>query len=85
MDTQAITERLKAKGVKARGHIHSEHHALADKLCKELGDPKHFGAFLRIAQTHNHQKILQILGQVLDNPKVQHKPSLFMYLIKNNK
>lgn len=84
MDTSQITDKLKARQKTGRGRIHSAHHALADRLAKELNDPKHFGAYLKLAITHDHQKLLNLLGQIKENSNAKTPAKLFMYMVKNS-
>ncbi len=62
--------------------LHSANHVLADELATMLNDPKHFGFYLKMAATVPHPVLQRLAGEVLENPKVQHKGKLFAYLIK---
>ena len=62
--------------------LHSEAHVLADELATKLGDPKHFGFYLKLATTQSHAVLRQICGNVLDSREVKNKGKLFAYLIK---
>lgn len=62
--------------------LHSANHVMADQLAAKLNDPKHFGFYLKMASTVPHPVLERLAGEVLENPKVQHKGKLFAYLIK---
>lgn len=62
--------------------LHSANHVLADQLANMLDDPKHFGFYLKMTTTIPHQVLQRLAGEVLENPKVQHKGKLFAYLVK---
>lgn len=69
-------------------HLHTPSHLLAEELATKLNDRKHFGYFLKMTYTHNHDVLRRILGEVLENPKVDNKGRLFTYLLsklKDNK
>lgn len=82
MDSTQILERLKKREKRARGHMHSPNHILADELAVKLGDPSHFGAYLKLATTKNHDQLRLILGKVLESTTAKSKPRLFMFLVK---
>jgi hypothetical protein len=63
-------------------HLHSASHALADELCKRLGDSKHFGFYLRMANTYDHGYLRRIAGEVLESKTTKNPGALFAYLIK---
>jgi hypothetical protein len=63
-------------------HIHSPAHALADELSVKLNDKSHFGFYLRIALTHNHDFLRRIAGEVLENKTTKKPGALFSYLVK---
>ncbi len=67
------------------GHLHSASHLLADELATKLNDKKHFGFYLKMALTHNHDFLRGLLGQVLESKTVKNPGKLFAFLIKKNK
>jgi hypothetical protein len=69
---------------KINPHLHSPAHLLADEMCKKFNDKKHFGFYLKMAITHNHDYLRGLMGQVLENSKVETPGKLFAYLIKKN-
>jgi hypothetical protein len=64
--------------------LHSAAHLLADELSQQMNDRAHFGLYLKMAVTHPPDLLRKIAGEVLENPKVQHKGRLFSYLIKKH-
>lgn len=62
-------------------HLHSPNHVLADELASKLGDPRHFGFYLKTAQTTDHNVLRQILGGILEG-KPSNPGALFAYLVK---
>lgn len=67
------------------GHLHSASHLLADELATKLNDKKHFGFYLKMALTHNHDFLRGLLGQVLESKTVKSQGKLFAFLIKKSK
>lgn len=65
-------------------HLHSPAHLLADELCLKLNDKKHFGFYLKMAVTYDHDYLRNLAGQILENKNVQTPGKLFAYLIKKN-
>lgn len=63
-------------------HIHSPAHALADELSVKLSDRKHFGFYLKMATTQDHNLLRSLAGQVLENKSTKSPGALFAYLIK---
>ncbi len=74
----------KNKHLLSKKHLHSPAHLLADELSKKFADPKHFGAYLKLALTHDHAQLRKIAGDVLENPNVTTPAKLFMFLVKKN-
>lgn len=74
----------KSKGVKieVNKYLHSPDHLLADELATKLNDHQHFGFYLKMATTQDHNVLRSILGQVLEGKNVQTPGRLFAYLIK---
>jgi len=68
---------------KKDSHLHSAAHALADELSTRLSDKKHFGFYLKMALTHNHDLLRRIAGEVLEG-KPKKPGALFAYLIKKH-
>ena len=58
-------------------HIHSPAHALADELANKFSDQKHFGFYLKIALTHDHNFLRKIAGDVLES-RTTKKPGLYL-------
>lgn len=65
-------------------HLHSPAHVLADELSVKLNDKKHFGFYLKMALTYNHQLLRRLAGEVLEQ-KATKPGALFTYLVKMNK
>jgi len=65
-------------------HLHSSDHVLADELATRLKDKSHFGFYLGMAKSHNHDFLRGIAGQVLEG-KAKKPGALFAYLVKKNK
>ncbi len=65
-------------------HLHSPAHALADELSVKLNDKKHFGFYLKMALTHDHNLLRRIAGEVLENKSAKKPGALFAYLVKKN-
>jgi hypothetical protein len=65
-------------------HLHSPDHLLADELCQKFNDKKHFGFYLKMATTHNHDFLRNLAGQVLESKAVKTPGRLFAYLIKKS-
>lgn len=70
---------------KVNPHLHSPAHLLADEMCQKFNDKKHFGFYLKMALTHNHDYLRGLMGQVLEGQGVKTPGKLFAYLIKKNK
>jgi len=70
---------------KINPHLHSPAHLLADELSVKLNDRKHFGFYLKMALTHNHDFLRNLAGQILESKTVKTPGKLFAYLIKKNK
>ncbi len=75
----------KKKHLETKKHLHSPAHLLADELSKKFADPKHFGAYLKLALTHDQAQLRKIAGDVLENPNVTTPAKLFMFLVKKSK
>lgn len=65
-------------------HIHSPAHALADELSNKLSDKKHFGFYLKLAVTNDHNLLRSLAGQVLESKTTRKPGALFAYLIKKH-
>ncbi len=65
-------------------HIHSPAHALADELANRLSDRRHFGLYLKMALTHDHNFLRRLAGEVLENKTTKKPGALFSYLIKKH-
>jgi len=84
MNLEDFGAKLKKSKAKSQGKIHSADHHIADQLSRMMNEPKRFGFYLKMAQTHNHGYLLKIANEILENPKVISKGKLFAYLIKKN-
>ena len=69
---------------KKEQHIHSPAHALADELSKKFSDEKHFGFYLKMATTQDHNLLRNLAGQVLESKATKNPGALFAYLIKKH-
>lgn len=65
-------------------YLHSPAHVLADELSVKLNDKKHFGFYLKMALTHDHNLMRRIAGEVLESQSTKKPGALFAYLIKKN-
>lgn len=81
---QSINKKLAQRGKENKQYIHSPAHMLADELSKKLNDTKHFGLYLRLAVTHDHNVLRNIMGQVLESKNVKSPGKLFSFLVKKN-
>lgn len=66
-------------------HLHSPAHALADELANKFADKKHFGFYLKMALTYDHNVLRRIAGEVLESKSTKRPGALFAYLVKKNK
>lgn len=65
-------------------HLHSPAHVLADELSVKLNDRKHFGFYLKMALTYDHNLLRAIAGEVLESKTTKKPGALFAYLIKKS-
>lgn len=79
-----INGKFAERKAKNRRHLHSPDHVLADELSTKLRDTRHFGYYLKMATTHNHQVLRNILGQVLEGKDVKNPGKLFTFLLKKH-
>lgn len=70
---------------KKNQYLHSPAHLLADELSVKFNDKKHFGFYLKMALTYNHDFLRNLAGQVLENKAVTTPGKLFAYLVKKNR
>lgn len=75
-------ERLTIK--KKSQYLHSSDHLLADELSQKLRDPRHFGFYLKMAGTHDHDFLRKLAGEVLESKDVKSPGKLFSFLIKKH-
>ena len=68
----------------ANKHLHSPAHLLADELSVKLNDKKHFGFYLKMAVTYDHNFLRKLMGEILENKNVQTPGKLFADLIKKH-
>ncbi|MBI3952376.1 MAG: hypothetical protein HY336_00265 [Candidatus Doudnabacteria bacterium] len=80
--TMEIKRQLKKK---KDPHLHSAAHVLADELSVKLSDKKHFGFYLKMALTHDHDLLRRIAGEVLESKSAKRPGALFAYLLKKSK
>jgi 2'-5' RNA ligase len=64
-------------------HLHSPDHVLADELSSKLGDPRHFGYYLKTARTMDHNVLRHIMGGILEGNSSS-PGALFAYLVKKH-
>lgn len=69
---------------KKNTHLHSAAHALADELSYKLSDKNHFGFYLKMALTYDHDLLRRIAGEVMEAKEAKNPGSLFTYLLKKN-
>lgn len=65
-------------------HLHSPAHVLADELANKLGDPRHFGFYLKMATDMDHNVLRKLMGEVLEGNS-SNPGALFAFLIKKYK
>ena len=65
-------------------HLHSPAHLLADELANKLNDKKHFGFYLKMATTYDHNFLRGLMGKILENNNAKTPGRLFAYLIKKH-
>jgi hypothetical protein len=65
-------------------YLHSPAHLLADELSIKLRDRKHFGFYLKVALTHDHNFLRKLAGEVLESNDVRSPGKLFAFLIKKH-
>jgi hypothetical protein len=65
-------------------HLHSPAHVLADELANKLGDPRHFGFYLKMATDMDHNVLRKLMGEVLEGSS-SNPGALFAFLIKKHK
>lgn len=82
MDKETENKRLRDRAAKSRKYLHSPSHLLADELSKKFGDTKHFGLYLKLAVTVDHEVLRRIMGEVLEKSDVTTPGKLFSYLVK---
>lgn len=54
-------------------------------LADELGDPKHYSLYIKLAKTHPRQILDEALSYVKDYPNAKSKGRLFMWRLKQIK
>ena len=69
---------------KSEQHLHSPAHVLADELSVKLNDRRHFGFYLKIALTNDHNILRKIAGEVLESKTTKSPGALFAYLVKKH-
>ena len=79
-----VTVRGKSKPqkVEVNKYLHSSAHLLAEEMCQKFNDKKHFGFYLKMATTFDHNFLRGLMGQILENRNVKTPGKLFAYLIK---
>jgi hypothetical protein len=65
-------------------HLHSPAHVLADELANKLGDPRHFGFYLKMATDMDHNVLRKLMGEVLEGTS-SNPGALFAFLVKKYK
>lgn len=84
MESIGTSKRLQAKTPKKNSHLHSANHLLADELSMRFADPKHFGFYLKMAVTYDHNFLRKLAGDILEKKDVTSPGRLFAYLIKKH-
>lgn len=72
------------KQFKKNQYLHSPAHLLADELSQKLGDPQHFGFYLKMATSYDHNLLRRLAGEVLESKTTKRPGALFAYLIKKH-
>jgi 2'-5' RNA ligase len=65
-------------------HLHSPNHVLADELANKLGDPRHFGFYLKMATEVDHNILRKLAGEVTEGNS-SNPGALFAFLLKKHK
>ncbi|MBI4049303.1 MAG: hypothetical protein HY395_00595 [Candidatus Doudnabacteria bacterium] len=73
------------RSIKKSQYLHSPAHVLADELSVKLSDKKHFGFYLKMALTHDHNLLRRIAGEVLESKSTKRPGALFAFLLKKYK
>lgn len=84
MELKGKLGQLKLRQSAQRKYIHSPSHQLADELSKMFADPGHFGAYLKLALSYNHEQLRKLAAEVKEQQNVQSPAKLFMFLVKKN-
>lgn len=82
--SKIVKTKVKTAKPKADPHLHSPAHLLADELARKLNDKKHFGFYLKMAVSYDHNFLRQLCGQILENKNAKTPGKLFAYLIKKH-
>lgn len=69
---------------KKNPYLHSPNHLLADELSQKFSDKKHFGFYLKMATTYDHNFLRKLAGDIYENKNVKTPGKLFAYLIKKH-
>lgn len=73
---------IRARGQKNKQFLHSPAHLLADELSVKFNDKKHFGFYLKLALTHNHDFLRKIATEVFESKTAKNPAKLFVFLVK---
>lgn len=73
---------IRARGQRNKQFLHSPAHLLADELSLKFNDKKHFGFYLKLALTHNHDFLRKIATEVFESKTAKNPAKLFVYLVK---
>lgn len=75
-------DQLKRRGVQHKRFLHSPAHLVADELSVLFNDKRHFGFYLKLAETHNHDFLRKIAQEVKEQRNVKNPARLFVFLVK---
>jgi hypothetical protein len=81
-DVQSRLEDFKKRGKVHHQYLHSPAHLLADELSKLFSDPKHFAAYMKLAQKYHPDRLRKIAQEVFESKNVKNPARLFMFLVK---
>ena len=73
----------KVAATKRPKNISTEFQSYGVYLADELGDPKHYSLYIKLAKTLPRNILDEALSYVKDYPSARSKPRLFMWKIKN--
>lgn len=65
---------------KKETHVYQEHQMVGLMLAELLEDEKHKGLYIKLAKTHNAQKLISLAKSISTNRNIERKGAYFMKL-----